>query len=116
MHLIEQGDEGVGDGNGPVIGIDATYRALKENGPAGEIDLHRRELEGFREIAAGVMQKAAKRLRRVRRTSRSRDKRLAFLRVEDQPPPLLVEEGCPRFFVSVGESGNGEGPLFAGFR
>ena len=108
MHLIEQGDEGIGDGDGPVIGIDAAYRALKENGPAGEIDLRRRELEGFREIAPGVMQQAAKRLCRVRRRGRSPDKVLAFLRVEKQPPPLLVEQGCPRFFVSVGESGNGK--------
>jgi hypothetical protein len=114
MHLIEQGDEGVGDGDGPVIGIDAAYRALKENGPAGEIDLPRREFEGFREIAAGVMQQAAKRLCRVRRISRSRDKGPPLLLVEEQPPPLLVEQGSPRFFVSVGESGNGKGPLLQG--
>jgi hypothetical protein len=111
MHLIEQGDEGVGDRDGPVIGIDATYRALKENGPAGEIDLSRREFEGFREIAAGVVQQATKRLCRVRRSGRRRNKRLAFLRVEEQPPLLLVEQGRARFFVRVGESGNGEGPL-----
>ena len=71
----------------------------------------RRELEGFREIAAGVVQQAAKGLRRVRRTGRSRNKRLAFLRVEEQSPLLLVDQGRARFFVSVGESGNGEGPL-----
>ena len=115
MHLIEQGDEGVGDGDGPVIGIDAAYRALKENGPAGEIDLRRREIEGFREIAAGVMQQAAKRLCRVRRTGRSRNKGLALLLVEEQPPTLFVEQGRARFFVSVfvstGETGNGKGPL-----
>jgi hypothetical protein len=111
MHLIEQGDKGIGHGDGAVIGIDAAYRALKANGPAGEIYLSRRELEGFREIAAGVVQQAAKRLRRVRRSGRSRNKRLAFLRVEKQPPPLLVEQRSAGFFVSVGESGNGEGPL-----
>jgi hypothetical protein len=119
MHLIEQGDEGVGDGNGPVIGINAPYRALKENGPAGEIHLSRREFEGFREIAAGVMQQAAKRLCRVRRRGRSLDKVLALLRVEEQPPPLFVEQGRSRFFVSVfvsaGETGNGKA-LFVGVR
>jgi len=114
MHLIEQGDEGAGNGDGPVIGIDAAYRALKENGQAGEIHMSRRELEGFREIAAGVVQQAAKGLRRVRRTGRSRNKRLALLRVEKQTPPLLVEQGRSRFFVSVGESGNGKGPLLPG--
>ena len=111
MHLIEQGDEGIGHGDGAVIGIDAAYRALKANGPAGEIDLPRRELEGFREIAAGVVQQAAKRLCRVRRSGRRRDKGPPLLLIEEQPPPLLVEQGCAGFFVSVGESGNGEGPL-----
>ena len=111
MHLIEQGDEGVGGRDGPVIGVGAAYRGLKENGQAGEIDLARREIEGFREIAARVVRQAAKRLRRIRRSGCSRNKRLAFLRVEKQSPPLLVKQGCPRFFVSIGESGDGEAPL-----
>jgi len=53
--------------------------------------LHRREFEGFREIAAGVVQQAAKRLGRVRRSGRSRDKGPPLLLVEEQPPLLVVE-------------------------
>jgi hypothetical protein len=58
------------------------------------------------------MQQAAKRLCRVRRRGSSRDKVPALLFVEEQPPPLFVEQGRSRSFVSVfvsaGETGNGK--------
>jgi len=113
MHLIEQLEEGVGNGNGPVVHVDAPNLGLKDNGLAGEINLKRRQIERFREIAARVMQQAAKGLCRVGRMSRSGDKSLALLLAEELPPPLLIEQARPpRPFVSVRESRNGEGPLY----
>jgi len=111
MHLIEQLDEGVGNGNGAVVHVQTPYLGLKDNGPAGEIDLKRRQIERFREIAAGVMQQAAKRLCRVRCRGRSGDKSLALLFAEELPPPLFIKQARPAIpFVSVGETGNGERP------
>ena len=97
MHLIEDIDEGIGDGDGPVMRIVTAYRALKKNGPAGEIDLCGRQIERFGEIAAGVMQQAAKCLRRVRRRGRSRDKGPPLLLAKELPPPLFVERGARIF-------------------
>src|SRR5271155_973462 len=59
MHLIEEIKEGIRHRNGPrLLGV---VRAGKDNRPGVKVYLLRGEFHGFGEIAAGVMQQAAKR-------------------------------------------------------
>ena len=59
MHLIEEINEGIRHGNGPrFLGV---VRAGKRNRPGVKVYLLRREIHGLCEIAAGIMQQAAKR-------------------------------------------------------
>src|SRR5438105_4935769 len=96
MHCIEKLDEGVRHGNGPrelrVV------RAGKDYRPAGAINLRRREIHGLGEIAAGVMQQAAKSLGLVLLLPvRSIDKGRALLFTEKQALAVNVEKMCSHF-------------------
>ena len=59
MHLIEEIKEGLRHGNGPrLLGV---VRAGKAYRPGVKVNLLRRKFHGLGEIAAGIMQQAAKR-------------------------------------------------------
>lgn len=86
MHLVEKINDGVGDGD-----RSRNLGVLKDNRPAGAVDVPGRESERLREIAAGVMQDAAKSPDGILRAVRRRDKGAALLLVEKEPLSLLVE-------------------------
>jgi len=92
MHLFEQFDEGVRDRNGPRdLGV---VRVGKSNRSSGKVNLMRHEIERFGEIAAGVMQQAAKGLDVIPRAARCLDKGLALLLIEKEAFSLIVEKMC----------------------
>jgi hypothetical protein len=86
MRLVEKFNEGFRDGNGP-----RNLGGLKDNHPAGAVDLPGRDVERLREIAAGVMQDIATSPDRIRRAVRRPDEGAAFLLVEKEPLSLFVE-------------------------
>jgi hypothetical protein len=86
MRLVEKFNEGFRDGNGP-----RNLGGLKDNHPAGAVDLPGRDVERLREIAAGVMQDVATSPDRIRRAVRRPDEGAAFLLVEKEPRSLFVE-------------------------
>src|ERR1700722_15292521 len=60
MNLIEKLEKGIRHGNRSPDSRQVRQQAGKNDHPAREIDLLGREVERLREIAAGVMQEAAK--------------------------------------------------------
>jgi hypothetical protein len=93
VHFIEKIEEAVRNGNGPGDLGPARQEAGKDNSPARAVDLVRREIHGLGEIAAGVMQQAAKGPRLgVLQPVRSINKGLALFVIEKEPLSLLIEK------------------------